>query len=58
MLHRAQVLGVHDVGAVLVFHHRHQFARTVLLFEQIDFVRQRMARQAAAIGQRAFLHLG
>ena len=36
MLDGAQILGVHDVGAVLVFLDRHQFAGALLLFEQPD----------------------
>ena len=37
VLDGAQILGVHDVGAVLVFLDRHQFARALLFFEQ-DFL--------------------
>ena len=34
----AQVFGIHDIGAVLVFHNRHEFAGAVALFNQEDFV--------------------
>ena len=36
VLYGPQILGVHDVGAVLVLIGGHQFARTVLLLEQED----------------------
>ena len=39
----AQVFGVHDVGAVFVFHNRHHFARAVGLFNQENFVGVGMA---------------
>ena len=39
----AKVFGVHDVGAVLVFHNRHHFARAVGLFNQENFVGVGMA---------------
>ena len=44
MLDRAQILRVHDVGAVLVFQDRHQLARALRFLDQIGLVGQRMAR--------------
>ena len=51
MLHRAQVFAVHDVGAMLVFHDRHGFARPAALFDQIHLIGQRMALGAATGGK-------
>ena len=39
----AKVFGVHDVGAVFIFHNRHHFARAVGLFNQENFVGVGMA---------------
>ena len=56
VFHGAQVSGVHDVGAVFIFHDRHQFAGTVFFFQKIEIVGQWMA----LIGISAFIiqHIG
>ena len=53
-----QILGIHDVGAVLVFLDRHQFAGALAFFEQDFLLRavvkiDRLAgRQGGAVGSR------
>ncbi len=62
VLHRAQVLAVHDVRAVLVFHDGHELAGALFLFEQPHAVGQRVARTAATGGRElasgVFVFLG
>ena len=48
MLHGAQVLGVHDVGAVLIFHDGHHLAGAAFFLEQIDGIGLGMALLVAA----------
>src|SRR2546427_4819905 len=48
MLHGAEVLGVHDVGAVLVFHDGHQLAGAALFLQQVDLLGLGVARAVAA----------
>ena len=50
----AQVFAVHDVGAVLVFHDRHELAGAAFFFEQIDLVGSRVPLPAAAGGKGGF----
>ena len=50
ILYGAQILAVHDVGAVLVFHDGHQFARATNFFDQVHLVGQRVAHAIACGG--------
>ncbi|MNT14924.1 hypothetical protein D3C72_1499480 [compost metagenome] len=58
MLDGAQVLRIHDVGAVLVFEYRHQLARALCFFNQIGLVGQRVARLLVQGGKRIVVGLG
>jgi len=58
MLDGAQILRIEDVGAVLVFLDRHEFARTLLFFEQVlDFIFDQFFRLTVgtAIGSTQFV---
>src|SRR5690554_4799240 len=57
MLDSAQILAVHDIGAVFVFHDREQLARPASFFDQIDLVRRRMPLHTTAFRQARLLHL-
>ena len=48
VLHRTQVLAVHDVGAVLVFHDGHELTGAALFFEQVNVVGGGVALAIAA----------
>jgi len=49
----AQVLGIHDVGAVLVFQHRHQLIGMILARNHVHLVSEGMAQLRTAVGERA-----
>ena len=45
-----EVLRVHDIGAMLIFEDRHQFARTIFFLKKVDFICQRMPNLIPTIG--------
>ena len=47
MLNGAEVLTVHNISAVLIFHNRQQITWAIFFFNQINFIRFWMAHHTA-----------
>jgi len=57
MLDRAQILRVHDVGAMLVFHHRHQLPRSLAFLDQINLIGCRVTFYGSVAERNGFSRL-